>query len=242
MNVAVAAISSHSVTFGQKEIPFQLSFRPKRQLSITVMPNRNVLVLAPEGQDIEKILALVKKRAGWIAKKRTYFEQFHPLPNEKRFVSGETHLYLGRQYRLKLNSSKESGVKLVGRFFYVAVNDVADSAKVKAALDAWYMRKAENIFTSKIHGYLESPTSLKLAPKKIVIKPMTKRWGSCTKHGNVQLHPDLVKAPLDCIEYVIAHELCHLRVHDHSPAFYRLLSRLMPDWEKRKARLDTFIP
>lgn len=240
MSESLDIVSHHSLTFGQKLIPFQLTFRPKLRLSITVLPNRQVMVSAPEGQALEKILELVKKRAGWIAKKRNYFEQFHPLPDEKRFISGESHLYLGRQYRLKLQDSEVSGVKLVGKYFQISVKEV-DLEKVKATLDAWYMKRAEKLFIDKVEGFLKSLPSLRLKPKKITIRRMTKRWGSCTKAGSILLNIDLIKAPLHCIEYVIAHELCHLRVHDHSPAFYRLLSRLMPYWKKRKARLDSFI-
>ena len=241
MSEPLGDVAHHSFTFGQKTIPFQLIFRPKRRVSITVLPNRQVRVAAPAGQDLEKVLALVRKRAGWIAKKRNYFEQFHPLPGEKRFVGGETHLYLGRQYRLKLKNSEGKSVKLIGKYFNISVESF-DREKVKAALDAWYLLRAEKLFIERVEGFLKGHSSIRLTPKKITIRHMAKRWGSCTKNGNIRLNLDLIKAPLHCIEYVIAHELCHLRVHDHSPAFYRLLLRLMPDWEKRKARLDAFIP
>ncbi len=241
MNEAREGISHHLLTFGRTKIPFKLAYRSKRRLSITVMPNREVMVVAPKGQEFEKIFALVKKRASWIAKKRDYFEQFHPLPKEQRFVSGETHLYLGRQYRLKVTMHKERSVKLIGKFFYVSVENPKLRQTVKAALDKWYSERALKIFTSKINAYIKKHSSLQLLPHQLTIRRMSTRWGSCTKAGNISLNLDLIKAPIHCIEYVVAHELSHLKVLDHSPRFYSLLRQLIPDWEKRKARLDNFI-
>ncbi|HCU25770.1 MAG TPA: hypothetical protein DF383_12200, partial [Deltaproteobacteria bacterium] len=78
-------------------------------------------------------------------------------------------------------------------------------------------------FSSKLSQCLENSPSLKCAPNKLILRKMPKRWGSCNKSGNILLNLELVKTPLYCIEYVIMHELCHLKVHDHGPAFYRLL-------------------
>lgn len=241
MDEALGNEFQYKIGFGKTVIPFQLKFRPKHRLSITVFPDCSVLVVAPHGRSVNEILPLVRKRATWIVKKRKYFQQFYPLPTEKRYVSGETHLYLGRQYRLKLVRHAHPGVKLVGKYFYVHIDDTKNGHIAKEQMDIWYMARAEQIFHNRLYQCIGLVPSLKLSPQKITIRRMFKRWGSCTKSGNIQLNLDLIKVPIYCIEYVIAHELCHLRVHDHSPGFYRLLTRFMPDWERRKRKLTSFI-
>src|SRR5262245_65325000 len=93
---------TYVIRFGDKTIPFALEMHQRRRLSISVHPDRRVTVLAPADCSLAGVLARVQKRAAWITRQRAHFEQFHPLPHEKRYVSGETHLYLGRQYRLKI--------------------------------------------------------------------------------------------------------------------------------------------
>ncbi|GIX04589.1 MAG: metal-dependent hydrolase [Planctomycetaceae bacterium] len=229
------------VTFGKQRIPFDLEFRDRERLAISVNPDQSVTVAAPAGRSVEEVLERVQKRAAWIARQRAHFEEFQPLTPPRRFVAGETHLYLGRQYRLKLTEDEIASVKLVGQFFRVHLPERNDADKVRRLLDDWYRNHAKEIFARRLDVCLESARSLGVSQPEIVVRQMTKRWGSCTKAGRILLNTELVKTPLHCIEYVIMHELCHLKVHDHSPKFYQLLSRCMPDWERRKQRLESFV-
>ncbi len=231
----------YAVQSGDETIPFALEMRQRRRLSISVHPDRRVTVLAPADCSLADVLARVQKRVAWITRQRAYFEQFHPLPHEKRYVSGETHLYLGRQYRLKIHSATAESVKLTGSYLHVATAHCPDALQVKRLLDDWYRNHAKGIFHTRLLQCLDAAPSLRMPPPAIIIRRMSGRWGSCTKAGNILLNLDLVKTPLYCIEYVIMHELCHLRIHNHSPGYYRLLSRCMPDWEKRKTRLDSYV-
>jgi predicted metal-dependent hydrolase len=241
MSTMATANGALAVRYGGEDIPFKLTFRPRRQLAINVHPDRSVTVVAPEAHSIDGILARVQKRAGWIARQRRHFARFHPLPLARRFVNGETHYYLGRQYRLRISPAKTESIKLKGRYLLIETSRPRTSARAKALLDSWYKLRAEEIFRSRLLRCQKEAPSLRMPPPKIVIRRMDKRWGSCTKTGNVLLNVELVKTPLDCIEYLIMHELCHLRVHNHGPAYYRLLTRCMPDWRRRKARLDSFV-
>ena len=229
------------ITFGKQRIPFALDFRERTRLAISVHPDRSVSVVAPCGRTVAEVLDRVQKRAAWIVKQRSHFDQFHPLTPPRRYVAGETHLYLGRQYRLKLISDDKPAVKLVGAFLRVHLSSRNDTDKIRHMLDAWYQNHARHIFSRRLEVCLESARALGPLEPDIVIRKMSKRWGSCTNAKCILLNTELVKTPLYCIEYVILHELCHLKVHNHSPAFYQLLDRCMPDWERRKKRLDLFV-
>jgi predicted metal-dependent hydrolase len=132
-------------------------------------------------------------------------------------------------------------VRLLGRYLWVFCEQSAARGKVKALLDRWYRARAPEVFAGRLNGLQTRAAWLRdISPSVLKLRSMTHRWGSCTPAGNILLNPELVKAPLGCIDYVIAHELCHLRAMDHSARFVRLLRELVPDWERARQRLNAF--
>jgi predicted metal-dependent hydrolase len=223
-------------------VAFRIEYRRRKELEISVLPDQRVEVIAPVGSGLEAIFARVEKRAGWILRQQRFFEQYQPTQPAPAFVSGETHLYLGRQYRLKVEEGRPASVKLVGRFFRVATPAPHDRDCVRGLLDGWYREHAAHVFQHRLAGCAEAVSPLRLEkPPTLQIRRMAKRWGSCTAGGKVLLNLDLVKAPVHCIDYVIIHELCHLKVPNHGSEFYRVLARCLPDWEERKRRLEAVV-
>jgi predicted metal-dependent hydrolase len=222
-------------------IPFHVNLSDRTKLTIHVYPEMRVEVLAPASKAIDLILARVGRRSRWIVKQWRYFGQFQPKQPDRRFVSGETHVYLGRQYRLKVTKGVPSQVRLVGRYFLVRHSDPGDSGEVSRLLQDWYVSHAKALFVARLSYWISGcrPLAMPEMPT-LTVRKMTRRWGSCTKSGTIALNIDLIKVPLTFIDYVIVHELCHLKIHNHSPAFYRLLTRSMPDWRQRKERLESF--
>jgi len=240
MNRPRRRADNRQIRFGSREIEFSLRFADRRDLAITVHPDLRVSVTAPRGHSDKEVCARVRKRAAWIVRQLTRFEQLHPLPSQKRYVSGETHRYLGRQYRLKLIRGGEEQVKLSGPFILVTTVNVSRCSRVKELVDRWYRERAHVMLPRYVTKCLSSAKSLDVGQPHVRIRRLAKRWGSCTRTKTILLNTELVRTPPYCIEYVIMHELCHLRVHDHSPRFFQLLTRCMPDWSRRKARLDAF--
>ncbi len=223
-------------------VPVVLEFKDRQRLSISVHADGSVTAMAPIDRSREDVLAHLARRRSWISRQRRYFERFQPSPTEKHYASGETHLYLGRQYRLRVRKADEKSIKLVGKYFHVDAPSVTDSEAIAAAMHQWYMIHADSLFRQRMDRCVETTPALRIeAPVNLRLRKMEKRWGSCSKAGTVTLNVDLVKTPLHCIDYVIMHELCHLRVHDHGPAFERLLGRCMPDWKTRKERLESIV-
>ncbi len=229
-----------SISYGEERIGFSIHFvsMPARRVAIHVHPNGSVQVDAPVDTDASEVVAAVRRRSRWIwLRLRAYRDRTrHVLPRE--YVSGETHFYLGKSYVLKViyHPTDPQGVKLLrGRLEIRTRSRGAD--KVRALLDGWYRQRAEDVFTRRLADCGAIVRWLKAAPGFRLLTMKT-QWGSCSPKGELLLNPLLVKAPGACVDYVIFHELCHLNEHNHSPRFYRLLSALVPDWEKRKMELD----
>jgi len=229
------------VEYGNQRIQVLLGFENRRRLSVSVHPDGSVTALAPADIPLAQVASRLKRKRSWVARQLHYFTAFHPLPVEKHFLAGETHLYLGRQYRLRMRSSAEVNVKLIGRHLDVFLPSPQDPQSVRLALDSWYRKHAAPIYRDRMERFLDDSAHLRRLNPQLRIRQMRCRWGSCSRTGTITLSLELIKAPLHCIEYVIMHELCHMRIHDHSPAFFRLLSRYMPDWERRKAHLDAVV-
>lgn len=228
---------TYSITYGGGEIPFQISFSKRKSLEISVHPDKSVFVKAPEGTERLAIEEKVKKRARWIKRQIRYFDQFDPRTPSRKYVSGESHLYLGKKYRLKITEGSENSILLKNGFF-MATTDRRKPENVEAILNEWYRSKA-NLYLTKSFEECWAKFKLNDTSKPIVkIMKLKKRWGSLSKNKTLTLNLDLIKAPKECIEYVIIHELCHLVHHNHSPEFYRLLERSLPDWVKRKHKLE----
>lgn len=225
------------VSFGGRTFTVQVLFSDKKHLSLRVYPDHSIIARVPKGSEIDKVSKIICKKASWIAEQLNYFSDFQPPQPERRYLSGETHRYLGRQYRLKVREGEKS-VRLAGRYFEITVPDPTDSRKVKAALDAWYREHAVAYIGNRIEQLWPRFERTGIQRPPLIFRKVKTRWGSCSPQGRVMFNTELIKAPSDGIDYVVVHELCHLKYPKHDYSFYRLLGRIMPDWEKRKQRLE----
>jgi predicted metal-dependent hydrolase len=226
------------VVFGTETIGYEIRFMPtRRTLGIEVHPDLSVIVRAPSNCDFETVQARVRKRASWISKQLTHFQRYSPRTPARQYVSGETHLYLGRQYRLKLVTGEPASVKMNRGHLVLTLPGKADTDRVKTLLHRWYLDHTRQVFIAVLDELL--PRFKGSQRPRLAVRAMQSRWGSLSQAGTMTLNANLVRAPRACIEYVVAHELCHLKHRDHDARFFRLLGQVMPDWEKRKQRLET---
>ncbi|MDA3878367.1 MAG: SprT family zinc-dependent metalloprotease [Halothiobacillus sp.] len=208
------------------------------RILIKVHPDCRIEVAAPPDAEAEDVLAAVKKRGRWIYQQLRQFRALREHVTPRRFISGESHYYLGRQYLLKVidDPGSPQGVKMLRGKLEVVVRP-KNSAKVQELLSQWYRERAREVFARRLDAMLEQALWVQEKPP-IRILSMRTQWGSCSPRGRLTLNPHLVKAHRECIDYVILHELCHIAEHNHSERFYRLMSQVMPQWEQTKSRLD----
>lgn len=228
----------YHIQYGATKIEYDLAFAPRKTLAISVDPDLHVSVTAPPDTNLEEIAASVRKRAPWIMRQQRELEQYLPKTPPRQYLSGETHRYLGRQYRLNVIVGQPECVKLARRWLSVVTLEKHNQQRVQQLVEEWYQHQAERVFPERLRAMLPRFQHLDIAQPELRIKELDARWGSCSGSGTITLNRKLMQIPKPCIDYVIVHELCHLIEHNHSTRFYQLLDRLLPDWRERRKRLN----
>ena len=204
----------------------------RRKLTITVERDRSVVVHAPEGISEVKIRQVVESKRQWIYEKTGHPQKYRDLPHPpgKELVSGESALFLGRQYRIEVVKTGLTEVQFSQRFLIPA----AQGKKQVEALREWYIDRAKEKIAPRVKGHARE---LGVNVAGIKIMDSRYRWGSCTVKNNVGFNWRLIKAPMFVIDYVMVHELAHLIEANHTPRFWNIVRAQAPTMDKAKAWL-----
>lgn len=236
---------SSSVTYGKTEIPYRIRRSKSRQtVAVTVEPDEGVVLVAPVDTDVPRLDQVVQQKAAWILDKLRHVGGLDDAPCEREFVSGESFWYLGRTYRLKvIESDRADSVVLDDDRLVVALpqtlGDDDQARLVRGHIESWYTDAAETLLRDRVAHWAERSG---LRPESVMIRAQKKRWASCDSQGNLRLNWRIIQAPQSLIDYIIVHELAHLRHKDHTKTFWSLLGTHMPDYEARKEELRVLGP
>ena len=229
----------HQVIFGTTIIEYEVIYSKRKTISIQVYPDGRVLVRAPIGVKHIKIEPFVLKRAEWVVKHQRRFKE-NPVvvPTPRQYHEGEIYRYLGREYRLKIIEAGKEAVRLDQESLMVALADTTDTERIGVLINRWYRKQAERIFAERLAACFPQVEWMGVEYPKLTIRDMKSRWGSCSAKKKVALNLRLIQVSEDLIDYVVLHELCHLKELNHSPAFYALMDKILPDWREYRQRLN----
>ena len=199
---------------------------------MTVERDASVVVRAPQGTNWQRIEEFVQKRQLWIREKQSHPQKYRPPRPIKEFVSGESVLYLGRNYRLDIQDGEKEYIKLAGKFFVCGPRQ----ADLKRHFRDWFVDRAKEKIAPRARIYAQK---MGVAYNDVLISDMKYRWGSCTPNMNLNFNWRLIKAPMHVIDYVVVHELAHVLEHNHSPLFWQHVKTQIPNFEASKNWLKT---
>jgi predicted metal-dependent hydrolase len=227
-----------SALWGGETLQFSVFRAPRTTLRITIAPDGAISVHAPEKATDAEVVARVARRGAWITRQLRQFNQWRPRTPARQYISGETHLYLGRQYRLLVADSEVPDVRIDGDRLVLAIRSGSSFTYRRTVLQHWYNLQSHRILPDRFDAIAPPFLRLGIAKPRLIIRAMVRRWGSYTPAGNLVLNRELVRASPHLIDYVIAHELAHALYPDHGEDWRNLLTRTMPDWRGRKAELE----
>lgn len=222
-----------------KELLFTLIRSPRRKtVDIVIKPDNTITVRAPERLSDRSIHEIVEQKSAWIREKMANNLQQNESVQPKSYRNGEEFLFLGKRYILE-KVAGGSGVALVDGTLCVGIprdSCECERSPVVTPLHSWYRGQALHLIAERILFWRKR---MNVSPRDVKVKKLKSRWGSCSQKGNVNFNWLLVLAPMEIVDYVVVHELCHLLHPNHSPAFWELVESMVPDYRERRKWLRT---
>ena len=217
-------------------LAYKIERRPRRKTaSISVSPKNEVHIIVPDHFSDEQVQSIIDRKTDWIRSKMRFNSEVKYPYKPKEYVSGEAFAYLGRNYRLNVVISDPAPVKFENGRFYVQVPPTIlplyRNDYIVSELTFWYQSRGLKKLKERVRIYSKR---LDLKPLKVISKDLKSQWGSCTSKGEIFFNWKIVIAPISIIDYIVAHELCHMIHHNHSKEFWRLLQSILPDYKERK--------
>lgn len=209
-------------------------------MAIYVHLDKRVEIRMPLFCSVDAIEPFLIKHSRWLFNRLDASEKKTIEP--KKFVSGELHYFLGKQYPIEVDAASKKSVVFQKGVIHIYINDTCRDVTcrvqdIQHLLDCWYLEQAKRVFKECADTLIKQMAKYNVAPKSFTIRKMKTRWGSCSRQGSISLNLHLIKLPEQCIKEVILHELCHLVHFNHSKDFYALMTAEMPDWKIWKKEL-----
>jgi predicted metal-dependent hydrolase len=221
-------------------VAYKIKYSRRRSIGIIVTPDDGVIVRAPWRTPSNLIEKFVREKSVWINKHLENYSEMvrlnHYSPAEKKSI-----LLRGREYRLIVAGADRNLITVGDEEITVHIKSPDDPLSVSKLLDTWYKRLALKHIISTLEEIFVRYNAYGFAPTGVSVRVMKRRWGSCSSKGKITINSELVKLDDQYLEYVILHELCHLRHHNHSQAYYKLLSEVYPNWKETRNELRKYI-
>lgn len=232
--------AGNSLVYEGRTVPYDITYSPRRNsISIVVHSTKRVEIKAPADTPPSFIHDLAGKKAPWIVKQLRALDSITYLQVERQYQEGETFFFLGTPLRLSVAGGTPRGGILYDNGHLIvtvpgSLTGPGQTNYTRALVQDWYRDQADRIIGEKIREYA---TVLGVAPPPFRLKNIRRRWGSCSSRNNLNFNIRLIMAPIGVVEYVVMHELCHIRHKNHSRDFWQSLEEVMPDYPERRLLL-----
>jgi predicted metal-dependent hydrolase len=228
-------------TYRIDDIEFKVVYSGRRSIGISVLPDSSVVVRVPYLTSFKAITRIVSDKYGWVIKHRDNYKKLNNSSLNRSYTTGELHLFRGNRLILQIEKSVKSFVSFKDNTIELWATKTDDSQAIKKLLYKGYKNEAMRLFPELLQRVIMEHENQMFKPAGLVIRTMKRRWGSCSNKGVITLSTELIKLSDLYIEYVIAHELCHLKHHNHGAHYYKLLSEVFPEWKSVRKDLRKYI-